>query len=391
MSQTTVQNYSNYLRHVADYMEDHGVEDYSLDFSKDFLAKLGSLENVSLKAKRLCAHAMTLVDRHLQGLPYKFRRKAEHKIVYPDNELGRFAREYITFVEEKRYRPSTFEKYQRVACSFSTWMTEKGYVSPSEITREDILAYVSENTRADHWVCTIVSRFVCYLKDQSMVTPSLTHVLDGFRMKVVQRIPSYFLPEEVLKIEAAINRGTSMGKRDYAMILLASRLGMRASDICNLQLDNLDWKDNKISIIQKKTGKQLELPLLEDAGNAIIDYLRYARPATDCTAVFLTMMQPYRPLSNATLFSSVAKAVRNAGISAMGRRIGPHGLRHSLATAMMGRYTPIQVISTALGHSDTETTMVYLTVDVKSLLECAHDVPPVEESFYTQKGGAFYV
>lgn len=107
--------------------------------------------------------------------------------------------------------------------------------------------------------------------------------------------------------------------------------------------------------------------------------------------VFLSQVEPYRPIATATLSGAVSKAIHRAGIETIGRHVGTHTLRHSLATSMMKTGSSIQAISETLGHSGTGTTMAYLNVDIDSLMECSHEVPPVDKSYYTQKGGAFYV
>ena len=165
---------------------------------------------------------------------------------------------------------------------------------------------------------------------------------------------------------------------------------VRSSDICQLKFENIDWKNSQIKLVQQKTGIAIELPLLANVGNAIIDYLKYARPKAETDIIFLTMFAPFRHLNANSFRGIVERAIVKSGIETIGRHTGPHSLRHSLATAMMKTNT-IQTISETLGHTNTTTTMDYLSISVDDLMECTHDVPPVDESYYTQKGGAFYV
>lgn len=187
----------------------------------------------------------------------------------------------------------------------------------------------------------------------------------------------------------AVDRGNPKGKRDYAMILLAARLGLRASDICSLTFENLLWSQNLIVLIQEKTKKRIELPLIAEIGNAIIDYLKYGRPIAELPYVFLHANHGYRKLQEPTLHSIVCHYMRLAGIANVdAKKHGPHALRHSLAGFLLEKKTPLPVISEVLGHTNTESTKTYIKIDMDSLSQCALEVPTVSDHFY-REGGAY--
>ena len=168
----------------------------------------------------------------------------------------------------------------------------------------------------------------------------------------------------------------AVGIRNYAMILMAAQLGMRASDICGLEFKNLHWEKSTVEFVTQKTGKATVLPLTADVGNAIIKYLKEVRPASSDSHVFLRMQAPHTKLNPAAMHSIVTKAFRDADIVVNpGRRHGPHALRASLATSMLDNETPLPVISEALSHSTTDTTKIYLKVDMHHLRPLALDVP----------------
>ncbi|MBK9696738.1 MAG: tyrosine-type recombinase/integrase [Propionibacteriaceae bacterium] len=126
--------------------------------------------------------------------------------------------------------------------------------------------------------------------------------------------------DEIRRVLAVIDRESATGKRDYAMILATARLGLRISDLRHLELGDLDWRARKITIVQHKTGRPLSLPLLDDVGWAIIDYVRGGRPATDCPKVFVKHRHPFGTFGNA---SSVAS--RSVGARCPGRDRVPAG------------------------------------------------------------------
>lgn len=198
-------------------------------------------------------------------------------------------------------------------------------------------------------------------------------------IKVRKTIPSIYSQDEIKKMLESYNRSSAVGLRNYAMILLAACLGIRASDICLLKFENISWDKNTISFITKKTKQFTVLPLTAETGNAIIDYLKNGRPNVDDPHIFLKMSAPFGPLSPSSLYAIVTEGFRHAGINTnSGRRSGPHALRASLATSMLQNNTQLSVISDTLSHSNSDTTKIYLKVDVRHLKTLSLEVPDLK-------------
>ena len=194
--------------------------------------------------------------------------------------------------------------------------------------------------------------------------------------------PHLWTAEEIRRVLAAIDRASAVGKRDYAMILATARLGLRICDLRQLELGDLDWRAKQISIVQQKTGRPLSLPLLDDVGWAIIDYVRGGRPATDCPKVFVKHRHPFDTFGGASSVASrLSRHAARAGIEMPPGQVGGmHSLRGALAVAMIGSGAPISVVSAVLGHASTDTTQAhYLRFDVERLRCCALDVEDVIE------------
>ena len=187
-------------------------------------------------------------------------------------------------------------------------------------------------------------------------------------------LPSTYTEEEVHNTLSAIDMGNPCGKRDYAIILLISRLGLRSSDVANLRFSNIDWENDRIRLIQAKTGNQLELPLLSDVGDAIITYLKNARPKSMSDHVFLSMNSPYTEFTPSAVGALVHRHLIKAGVHIEGRKSGSHVLRHSLARRLLEHKIPLPVISEILGHANSETTMTYLRINIDELRKCALEV-----------------
>ncbi|PGS46525.1 hypothetical protein COC46_20865 [Bacillus sp. AFS041924] len=191
-------------------------------------------------------------------------------------------------------------------------------------------------------------------------------------------IPSVWTEDELKKLIAAIDRGSPKGKRDYAIILMACCLGLRCTDIKNLKMENFHWEDKKLVFYQSKTRQLLTLPLTPEVGWAVIDYLKYGRPKINSPYLFVKHIAPFGPFSEGDHLNQLIKRYMElAHISSLKKRRGMHSLRHTLASMLLEKDTPLSTISDILGHVDTDTTAVYLKVDIKKLKECSLDFEEV--------------
>lgn len=194
------------------------------------------------------------------------------------------------------------------------------------------------------------------------------------------RIRPYTMIEELETILSQINRTTPKGKRDYAIVLLGAHTGLRAIDIVNLKLEDVDWHNFELHIIQKKTKRPLALPLTADAGEAIKDYILNGRPHSESEYIFLRTKAPHKRIESAVTLTQVFKEYQEkAGISRSaydGR--GFHSLRRGLGRSMVIAEIPITTIAQVLGHADIESSKPYLSLDTQNLKACALDFCGIE-------------
>lgn len=222
--------------------------------------------------------------------------------------------------------------------------------------------------------------FLTFLAAVGRTPASLADRLPPHRHVRHESVPDLWTADEIFRVLAVIDRRSAIGKRDYAMILATARLGLRISDLRHLELGDLDWRAKKITIVQHKTGWPLSLPLLDDVGWAIIDYVRGGRPETDCPKVFVKHRHPFGTFGNASSVASrlSGHAARAGIVFPPGQVCGMHSLRGALAVAMIGNGTPIPVVSAVLGHASSDTTQAYyLRFDVERLRCCALDVEDI--------------
>lgn len=234
------------------------------------------------------------------------------------------------------------------------------YLAPYSTT------YVSENLRMLRRLCLYAYQNGHHAEDLSGCIPVVKNIRQ-------QRLPAVFTEDETEKILSSFDRENPMGKRNYAIFLLAARMGLRSCDIKALEFSFINWTEKTVSFTQRKTKKHLILPLPDDVGWAIIDYLKNGRPFSDSKYVFIQHKPPYGQYTD--LRNVLVKQMRKAGIETPAdKRIGMHCFRHSLATSMLENGVPLPIISQTLGHADIASTEVYLRINISQLRLCALEV-----------------
>jgi len=173
---------------------------------------------------------------------------------------------------------------------------------------------------------------------------------------------------------ASCDRRSALGRRDYAVLVILLRLGLRRSEVAGLCLDDIDWRAGEV-VVRGKGARQDRLPLPADVGGAIAAYLRRGRPGGDRREVFLRARAPYGPIASGTVASTVRRACRRAGIA----EVGSHRLRHSAACEMVAAGVPLVEIAQVLRHHSLQTTAVYARVDVDHLRLLAAPWPTGED------------
>jgi integrase/recombinase XerD len=183
-------------------------------------------------------------------------------------------------------------------------------------------------------------------------------------------------PGRFEQLIASLDTSSPRGLRDRAIILCMARLGLRASEVVQLQLEDLDWRNATVRVRARKTGHGAVLPLTAQVGGALADYLQHGRPGTRARQVFvLVWLRPGAPISSSIVGRAVDNALRQAGMDAPIR--GANLLRHSLATGLLGHGASLREIADLLGHSSLATTRIYASVDIAALREVALPWPQV--------------
>jgi integrase len=223
-------------------------------------------------------------------------------------------------------------------------------------------------------LCAVRS-FIRFAAGEGLLDAAVLDAVPAARVSKQARVPSVWDPGHVARILDAIDRSNPCGKRDYAIILLVTRLGLRSIDVKRLEFADFDWPGNRLTVAQAKTGDRVQLPLLKEVGWAVIDYIRHGRPVCGCPQVFIRHLAPIGAFSDQDhLHQILVKHARVAHVPiSEKRRHGMHSLRHTLATRLMENGTPVEQIADILGHQSTQSTGVYLKSSLGLLAKCALD------------------
>lgn len=192
-----------------------------------------------------------------------------------------------------------------------------------------------------------------------------------------ERLPSFYSAEEVQRLLGVIDRSKPTGTLSYIVILLAGIYGLRSKDIRELKLESIRWDINQISLIQKKTTRYLELPLIAEVKWALLDYIKNVRPKVKDPHIFIRTRLPQMPYSKNDHFTYLINPYfKIAGIDTTNKHHGLHSLRHSLATKLTEMEVPLNEVATILGHSTANTTLKYIWSDIQHLSLAAEEVLP---------------
>lgn len=364
---------------------------------KDLTVDFADENSVSEFLCRFALDGKELIEK-CSSLPYSATLISEFvkygeifTTISSSNFTGPMSKEMLDYLITKKaehIRLASYREYEIQLSRFLSFLQSKEIGNVSDISLELVRLYVMqlkpEHKSSMYVAVLIVKRFLKWLYDSKQISNNISIRIPSVKTVNQPTLPSAYSKDEITRLLSKVDRGNPKGKRDYLVLVLASLLGMRSSDICDLSFKNIDWDSNTINIIQRKTDYPATLPLLPEIGNAIIDYLKGGRPESDDQHVLLNASAPYEPMRTVTIYGIVSSAFKRAGIDTSNKRHGAHSLRHSLAKRMLENQTAMPVISESLGHCDTNSTMYYLRIDITSLRECQLTTTPVAEAFYSQ-------
>ena len=374
-------NYLNGFRQIFNrlliYCNEHDEKYFSTELAQNFMLDRYNVQPGTVERRCSRAHrAMDLLSDYQHFGTVMIRRRLDR--VFPEG-LRPASEDYLKQMELKGRRKNTIRCHKKILLRFADYLdslgiTDYGSLSLDAINRfiKVVLCNYCNSVTMEYY--GILRKFLQYLAQSGKTVEDFSiKLIPVKRSAESARIPTTLTVEQIESILASVDRESPQGKRDYAVLMIAVKLGIRTCDIRNLRPSNIDWEQHTVSFTQIKTGEPLSLPLPIDVGWAIIDYLKNGRPVSTAPEIFLRAVAPYESLQN---FDNILiKYMRKAGIPLDSiKHHGLHSLRHSLATHMLDEDIPITSIQGVLGHVNAESTQKYIGVNVRQLRSCALEV-----------------
>ena len=368
-SPDTVRNMLKELGQVGRWLTTQGLDVWQLD--EDRIAAFMLFRRGSGYRRVPGARAMVPLLSYLREVGLA---PARPPAVTP---LGVLLGEYRCWmVLERNLSPGTVIRYENTARRFlSEQASHDGVLQPAGLTGADVNAFLLRECgrvsagSAKGRVAELRSilRFL-YLQG---ITPLRLGMavppVGGWRLAT---LPPTMAPGDIQLLLDGCDRGTAVGVRDFAIIILAARLGLRSIEVARLQLDDIDWRVEELAV-RGKAGRQDRLPLPAEVGDALVAYLAGGRNPEGARHLFLTCKAPRGPIRADLVGDVVERACERAGLP----RVGPHRLRHALAGELLARGSGLAAISQVLRHQDLATTALYAKVDLGALRRVAQPWP----------------
>lgn len=297
------------------------------------------------KVQKISDNNLIILNKYLI---YNFNNQKSYRTL---EDIDKYLRKFILLIE----------KHNKMIIDIDPILV-KDYIV--EIEKQASLC----NKRRD---LSLLRTFLRYLNTFNYLNTDYSYLVPSMK-RIPKSMPTIWSEDELnqfLNTAKELSTKTDINNRDYVMYLIAIRLGLRICDIKNLKFDDIDWVNKKINIIQVKTKMQLKLPLLDEIGWALIDYIKNSRPSSELRNIFIDHNNVFSPVKRMTLTITKICDIGNIDITNK-RKKGIHSFRFSLATQMLNKQTPLDIISSSLGHSTINSSNHYLSLDAKNLVKC---------------------
>jgi len=359
----------------AELAEQYMLEKYHMSIGEDVTGNIALSPYMTQKVRALSA----LTDFKLHGHIPRITRGEE--VEWPD-EYRALCMGFMNDYKALGYSDGSYRRHELNLCRFVCFLHTRG-VTPENIEAVHIFDYfktLAHLSRSQLAILRVtLTHSLEYFYKAGGCTTNLAESVPRVRYYASAKVNKVWNEDEIKQMLSSIHRANPTGKRDYAIMLISANLGLRPGDILNLSINCFDWKNGCIGLVQGKTGEPLTLPLTEQIGKAVIDYWTNGRPSTVATEIFVQHTLPYQKLNVGMVYQMFNKYYESSGIVAIeNRRHGLYSFRHSLASRLLEKETPVNVIGNILGHVNSHSAYHYLQIDIEKLRKCTLEVPDYE-------------
>lgn len=372
-----VKRFSGCWNGLVSYANAKKIDIFSDELCAEYLVEISKVSEASTAKSKLYIRGIKLLASfvHNQDVAAYMQR-----IPIAPSPYIEITTAYLDYMQSLGQTRATIKSKRSRVKKFLDYIYNIGIRSLKNASREDIVEFMSylaaEHTSTGRGnILYSVKDFLLFCRAEGYIEVDLSVIIKGIYTNPNETLPSTYTQTEIALLLKSIDRATTIGKKHYAIIILAAQLGLRASDIISITIEDIKWEQGIIEFSQRKTGKTVQLPLIDSVKYALADYLSSGRPSTEHRQLFLRDRAPVAPyVASSIIYSIVSKQFAIAGLSSIGKNKGPHSLRHSLADGLLKEETSLPVIAAALGHHNTKNTSRYLRIDIDQLRQVALEV-----------------
>ena len=369
--------YRRIYKRIQALLAEHGTDVYTHELGKAFID--GSNVCKSTISSYICA--VRRLDDYIDGKPYRCHHD-DPKFEAPP-EFSDILTEYLNECERSGNKPPTVLSKERTCVSFLNQVAFNGCFDLSKLDAGIITRALLVFSNKDNYAR--VRQFLQYLATEGITEVNFSGIVPRYKRTIP--IPTVYTPEEISRMESSIDTSTMTGKRNLAIIRLASRMGLRAGDITALKLSEIDLGSGYITITQEKTNVPLSLQMPSEVSEALILHLENNIYSLEDGYVFHSMIAPYGRITTSAIRHLLNECFYNAGINITGKKHGSHALRSSLASSMVNDGASYEVVRRILGHTDPDVIKRYAKADIENLRLCSIDPPPASGLFLEYLSG----
>ncbi|GBR73167.1 site-specific integrase [Acidiphilium acidophilum] len=293
-------------------------------------------------------------------------------VMPPATSRDRIFSEFAAYLRTERgLTPKSIVRHLPPIRRFLHEVCPAGDADLGKISQVEVIRYIERH--AQDWspatgkgMCSSLRVFLRYLHHQGLNPRALAHCVPSMRRWKFAALPTFLTATQVQRALDGCDRATPMGRRDYAILMMLAKLGLRAGEVATLTLDDIDWRTGEI-LVRAKGRQRARMPILPDVGAAIVAYLRDGRPQASCRQLFIRTLAPHLGFASGCAITMIAKmALDRVGIEGCAHR-GAHIFRHSLATELLRSGATLSQIGQLLRHESHDTTRIYAKVDIETL------------------------
>ncbi len=386
----TIRHFKTAWNLVHHFMITKGIKEFSRSVGERALvSKFGKIVpgDLRIHEREYLNGISLLVQFQETGKIDKFPRRA-HKSFEFKGQVGKKIQEYIDYRKSTGVSDSWLRHRKYALFLFSEFCSKESITRLNELCLPSILSFIQRLRKGPTIIGLViyaVRGFTKYLFEEGYIKKRIDHGIPKQKTIKPKNLPDIYSPDELKRLMKTFKKSNPAAKRDYAIVRMLVEFGLRPSDVANLKFEDIKWTRNEITLRQPKNGRLVVKKLTPEVGNALLEYIKFGRPASDERVyVFLSEKPPKPAITANGVAALVSRAFQSSKVNPKGRSLFPKVFRYSRTSRMLKEKIPYNIIANDLGHSGTESLPSYTRIDPDALMKCALEVPPIPKIFYKE-------